>query len=179
MTRTDGAPPTARRFGAGMLALSLSLAMGCSGEAMPPDRDAGAASASPAAVTPAAPSPASASPAAAATATVEPGEATESKILGEEDITLRGKPACKIGFAYAGYEPDGVIWEEKCADVSADLVDRAFLQKYNKWERLDEFDRKFIQELPGGKVAYVEGSFTASIYPVGTDRKSYEVSVAD
>ncbi|WP_156457989.1 hypothetical protein [Sphingomonas sp. Leaf412] len=56
---------------------------------------------------------------------------------------------------------------------------RTDLETHGMWDRLDPFDRKFIAALPGGRVLYVEGSFTASIYPIGTTGSTYDVPVAD
>ena len=66
-----------------------------------------------------------------------------------------------------------------CAAVTARMVDQTELERLGKWQRLDEFEKDHVNRLPGGKVLYVEGAFSASIYPVGTTRLSYEVSVAD
>lgn len=102
-----------------------------------------------------------------------------SRILGKKDFTLRGKPACKIDFAYAGHEPEDLFWEEPCAAVTAKLMTEGDLTALGRWERLDDFARKFVNALPQGRVLYVEGSFAASIYPIGTTGETYEVSVAD
>jgi hypothetical protein len=102
-----------------------------------------------------------------------------SRVLGKHDITLRGKPACRIDFAYAGHTAEDLFWEEPCAAVTAKMVTQADLTELGKWERLDAFARKFVGALPGGQVLYVEGSVSASIYPIGTTGSTYEVSVAD
>lgn len=109
----------------------------------------------------------------------EPAQ-VKSAIIRKADVLAGGKPACKIDFVYEGFEPEDLYWDdESCANVQASLVDQAELQRLGKWKRLDEFERRNVNALPGGKVLYVEGKFTASIYPVGTTRLSYEVSVAD
>ncbi len=107
-------------------------------------------------------------------------KAAGSRILAKKDFILRGKPSCKIDFIYVGHKAEDLFWEgETCKEVSARMVDRAFLEKYRKWDRLDSFARKHVLGMPGGKVLYVEGQFTASIYPIGTTRQSYEIAVAD
>lgn len=106
--------------------------------------------------------------------------ADASRIIAKKDIILKGKPSCKIDFAYPGYEPEDLLWDgEACSAVTAEMMDQAGLEKLGKWERLDAFEKKHITDMPGGKVLYVEGAFTASVYPVGTTRMSYEVPVAD
>ncbi|WP_300399026.1 hypothetical protein [uncultured Sphingobium sp.] len=103
----------------------------------------------------------------------------QSRLLGKSDFTLRGKPACKIAYAYAGHAPDTLFWEEPCADVTARLAGKSDLQGWGKWRRLDDHARKFVQAMPDGRVLYVEGRFSASVYPVGTSGEAYEVTVAD
>lgn len=103
-----------------------------------------------------------------------------SRIIGKRDVTIRGRPSCRIDFVYAGFEPEDLYWDgESCASVTAKLVDQGELRRLGKWQRLDDFAKRHISEMPGGKVLYVEGRFTASLYPVGTTRLSYEVRVAD
>ncbi len=103
----------------------------------------------------------------------------QSRLLGKSDFTLRGKPACKIAYAYAGHAPDTLFWEEPCADVTARLASADDLQGWGKWLRLDDYARQFVQAMPDGRVLYVEGRFSASVYPVGTSGEAYEVTVAD
>ncbi|MCC4258288.1 MULTISPECIES: hypothetical protein [Sphingobium] len=122
--------------------------------------------------------PAPAAAAAAITARATSARA-QSRLLGKSDFTLRGKPACKIAYAYAGHAPDTLFWEEPCADVTARLAGKSDLQGWGKWRRLDDHARKFVQAMPGGRVLYVEGRFSASVYPVGTSGEAYEVTVAD
>jgi hypothetical protein len=103
-----------------------------------------------------------------------------SIIIGKTDVTVHGKPSCKIDFAYVGFEPEDLFWDgETCAHVTAQMINQVDLERLGKWQRLDDFERRHVNQLPGGKVLYVEGAFSASIYPVGTTRLSYEVSVAD
>ncbi|PSJ38793.1 hypothetical protein [Allosphingosinicella deserti] len=114
----------------------------------------------------------------AAPATRQPAQ-SGSRVLGEKDFTLRGNPACEIRFVYAGHEADTVFWEEPCEAVNASMMTQSDLESFDRWERLDEFARKFVNALPGGQVLYVEGSFSASVYPIGTTGLTYEVPVAD
>ncbi|WP_315763264.1 hypothetical protein [Sphingomonas sp. Y38-1Y] len=156
----------ADRMRRSLAALGLILAAACSpaSEAQPP-----------------APEPTRAAPAvveASPTPSPTPSEGA-SRVIGKTDMTLRGKPACRVAFAYAGRPDEDLFWEEPCANVTAKLMTQADLESLGKWDRLDEFARKFIAARPDGKVLYVEGSFSASVYPIGTTGETYEVSVTD
>lgn len=105
--------------------------------------------------------------------------AQASRVIGKKDMALRGKLACEIDFAYAGRPPENLFWEEPCAAVTAKMTDRQELQSLGRWDRLDSYAKGFVGKLPGGRVLYVEGSFSASVYPVGTTGETYEVAVAD
>ena len=102
-----------------------------------------------------------------------------SRVLGKRDFALRGAPACEIRFVYAGHEPENLFWEESCAAVTAKMTTRPELESLGRWERLDDHARGFVAALPGGRVLYVEGGFSASVYPIGTTGTTYEVPVAD
>lgn len=114
-----------------------------------------------------------------ARATSAKAAAPASRILSRRDITLRGKPACDIRYVYAGRAPDNLFWEEPCSAVTAKLLTRRDLQGLGRWERLDSFEQDFVEALPGGRVLYVEGSFSASVYPIGTTGTAFEAPVAD
>lgn len=114
-----------------------------------------------------------------ARASTAAGAAATSRILGTRDIKLRGKPACDIRYVYGGHAPDNLFWEEPCRSVTARLLTRAELQALGRWERLDAFQQRFVEALPGGRVLYVEGSFSASVYPIGTTGTAFEVPVTD
>ena len=106
--------------------------------------------------------------------------ATASRVLGKQDIKLAGgKPVCEVRFVYAGSEPENVFWDEPCASVTAIMIGRRELEAQNDWEALDSFDREFVEAMPGGRVLYVSGAFSASIYPLGTTGVSHEVAVSD
>jgi hypothetical protein len=118
------------------------------------------------------------SAAVAPTPTPAPSAAAASRVIGKKDMALRGKPACEIDFAYGSGEPENLFWEEPCAAVTARMLSRAELEGLGRWERLDDAARGFIARQPQGRVLYVEGSASASVYPVGTTG-TYEVPVAD
>jgi hypothetical protein len=103
-----------------------------------------------------------------------------SRVIGKKTIQLKGKSACKIDFVYAGHDPEDLFWDgEACDAVTTAMVNQADLEKLGQWEKLDAFTQKHISAMPGGKVLYIEGGFTASVYPMGTEQQSYEISVAD
>jgi hypothetical protein len=108
------------------------------------------------------------------------GSVAVSRVIGQADVSRNGKKMCKIDFVYAGYDPEDILWNnEPCKALTVELLTRADLEKWGKWDRLTPEDQKFIEAMPKGKVLAVSGEFTASIYPVGTTRLSYEVPVAD
>lgn len=184
----------ARRFGwlvGGALLVSACLSLaGCSGAAKVPEQGgtatvAGASvapspvrtAAPPAAHVDLAPAGARAAPRGSIGRTATAG----SRVLSKKDIMLRveRKRVCEIRFVYGTTAPDTVLWEEPCAKVTAKMIDRRELEALGKWDRLDDFERKFVAALPGGRVLYVGGEFTASIYPIGTTNDTYEVPISD
>lgn len=103
-----------------------------------------------------------------------------SRVIGKQDRRIAGgKKACAIAFVYAGRAPEDVFWGEPCAAVTAIMVDRADLERLNRWNRLDRFQQQFVKRMPGGRVLYVEGTFSASVYPVDDTGSSIEVEIAD
>ena len=101
-------------------------------------------------------------------------------IIAKNDTVVEGKPSCRIEFAYAGYAPEDVIWDgESCDVLTADFIGRDQLEKAGKWERLDDYAREKVSARADGQVFYIEGEFTASIYPIDYNNLTYEVSVAD
>ena len=157
------------------MALGIGAVSGCTDTPVERPMPPVAATAAPAAQ-PFRPTPAPAqSPAAAPVGTSE-----ASRVLSKRDIKLAsGKPVCDVHFVYAGSEPEQVFWEEPCAAVTAIMIGRRELEAQGDWEELDSFDREFVEAMPGGRVLYVAGEFSASIYPVGTTNVSHEVTVSD
>ncbi|PZU79331.1 MAG: hypothetical protein DI530_08800 [Sphingomonas sp.] len=131
--------------------------------------------------------PDAASQPAYARSTARPATATKpgpvatpaSRVVRRTDFVKGGKPACDILFRYAGHEPETLFWEEPCKAVATRMIGRDELEATGTWARLNPFDRKFVAALPGGRVLYVEGSFTASIYPIGSNGLTYDIPVAD
>lgn len=160
-----------------LAAICLALVPGCSPTGEPAERNVEASPASPVS-TKTAPTPTD-----RALHGQDPVHAAEkkadSRVLDKKQFTLRGEPACEVRFVYAGRETENLFWEEPCPAVTAKMLTQRELEAFGRWERLDSFARKFVHALPGGKVLYVEGSSSASVYPVGTTGSTYEVPVAD
>lgn len=165
-----------RRALSTIAAICLAATAGCSQAGEAPKRTEDA---SPTSLVSTAGSPAEDTVAVERRAVPATGNEAGSRVLGEKDFTLRGVPACEVRFAYAGRDAETLFWEEPCAAVTAKMVTRPELEALGKWGRLDGFARKFVDALPGGKVLYVEGGVSASVYPVGTNGSTYEVPVAD
>jgi hypothetical protein len=108
-----------------------------------------------------------------------------SRVISMEDMRDKfpdrgGEPGCFITFAYRGETPKTLVWDrEPCAEVTARFADRAFLEASDNWARLDTAQQNDVTDAPGGEVLYVEGQFTAAIYPLGSNNLTYEVVVSD
>ncbi len=103
-----------------------------------------------------------------------------TRVIGKHDRTIAGgRQVCAIDFVYADRGPEDVFWAEPCAAVTAAMVDRYDLEASGRWHRLDAFQQGFVERMPGGYVLQIEGTFSASIYPVDTTGTSIEVAVAD
>lgn len=105
---------------------------------------------------------------------------TASRVIAKHDRTIAdGKRACDVDFVYAGREHEDVFWHEPCDKVTAKMVKQSDLEASGRWSRLDSFQQKFVGEMPGGQVLYIEGSSSASVYPIDETGTSIEVAVAD
>ncbi len=103
-----------------------------------------------------------------------------SRVIGRQDrVVAGGKRVCVVDFVYAGRAPEDLFWEEPCAVVTAKMVDRRELEALDRWARLDADQQRFVERMPGGRVLYVAGRFSASVYPVDITGTSIEVTVAD
>lgn len=108
-----------------------------------------------------------------------PNTRNVSHVAGKTDLILRGDHVCRIDFAYGGRGAETLLWEERCAFLTATMVTSKELRTLRRWTQLSDLDRASIHALPEGKVLYVEGSNSASVYPVGTSGVTYEVPIAD
>lgn len=108
------------------------------------------------------------------------GGVAASRVLGKSDKKMvDGTTACVVRFAYGGQPPEIMLWDEPCSNVTAGMIDRDKLEALGWWAKLDSFARGFIADMPGGRVLYISGKFSASVFPVGTSGTPYEVEVAD
>ncbi|MBV7256940.1 hypothetical protein KCG44_09115 [Pacificimonas sp. WHA3] len=106
-------------------------------------------------------------------------DGAKSRILSKREFQLRGSAACEIVFTYAGRSAETLFWEEPCAGIRVKLLAPDGLIALNRWKSLDPFEKQFVVDLPNSEVLYVEGAFSASIFPIGTAGTVYEVPVAD
>jgi len=103
-----------------------------------------------------------------------------TRVIGKHDRTIAdGKRVCDVNFVYADRKAENIFWAEPCVAVTATMIDRQALEASDRWTRLDAFEQKFVESMPGGQVLQIEGTFSASIYPIDTTGTSIEVSVAD
>lgn len=90
-----------------------------------------------------------------------------------------GKIGCFITFAYRGFQPETLISDSPCTELTVSFVDQAVLERHNDWDRLDSFQQGYVKNSPDGKVLYVEGEFAAAIYPIGYTGTTEEIWVSD
>lgn len=158
---------------AGTALAAAALLSACGGEAAGAAQEPGEAAPEPAVR-------ATGTPARPLAADGEGGIARTSRLISMKDMMQGDDPACHITFAYQGHEPETLIWsDEECRDLNAMFLGKAELEHHRDWQHLSQYDRERFAELPGGKVFYVEGNFTASIYPLDYNNLTYEVPVAD
>lgn len=105
--------------------------------------------------------------------------ASRSAILGKVDRPQAGEPRCEINFAYRGYAPESLFWEEACAGLTVAFLDRAELEKLDLWNRLKRDAQESIETRTAGKVLYVAGEFSASIFPVSYNQLTEKIAVND
>lgn len=108
-----------------------------------------------------------------------------SRVISMEEMPRKfpersGEAGCFITFAYAGHAPETLIWSgEPCTALTAQFMTPDELRAYNDWDRLDGDIQNKVRELPGQKVLYVGGEFTASVYPLDYNNLTIEVVVSD
>lgn len=161
-----------------LLGLTLLSLGACKGQ--PEKAKAPAPAAAPAA--PAAPAPAVTPDAAAGvTATIDPEPAKgESVVIDKEDIQVNGTPACAMTVRYAGAQDQPVTWNgERCQDITLAFVDKARLASLDRYDTLSEETRDDLARAGNGKALYIEGKATASLYPLNSAERVYEVPLAD
>ncbi len=102
------------------------------------------------------------------------------KILASREEMFRGAPSCIYTISYQDKTDHEVRWEgNNCADLTTDFMSVSDLEKFGKLDSLDKDARSMLAEDHKQGVFYVEGEFTASIYPQDASGVPYELSVAD
>jgi hypothetical protein len=102
------------------------------------------------------------------------------KVISFRDEMFRDAPSCIYTISYQPRTDHEVRWKgNSCADLSTDFMSVDNLVKYGKLESLNKEARLELAKNHKQGVFYVEGEFTASIYPEDNLGIPYEVSVAD
>jgi hypothetical protein len=91
-----------------------------------------------------------------------------SKIVGQHDDLVNGKPACAMTVRYNGQLEQPVTWNgETCRSVTAMFIDADRLKSLGRFDALTEETRDDIVRT-GGQVLYLEGEFSAALYPLNS-----------
>jgi hypothetical protein len=102
------------------------------------------------------------------------------KILASREEMFRGAPSCIYTISYQDKTDHEVRWKgNNCADLKTDFMPVSDLEKFGKLDSLDKDARTILAKDHKQGVFYVEGEFTASIYPQDASGVPYEISVAD
>ncbi len=105
---------------------------------------------------------------------------SEARIISLNDVARGDRSACQINFTYPGYPAQEILWfDEACSALSPSFMDREKLEAAGRWQRIDEYGQMQIAKRTGGIVFYVEGQFTASVFPMDYNNAPMEVAVAD
>jgi hypothetical protein len=101
-------------------------------------------------------------------------------VISSRDETFRDAPSCIYTISYAPQTSHEVRWKGNiCAELSTDFMSVSDLEKFGKLEELSNEARQALAKNHKQGVFYVEGEFTASIYPQDNSGIPYEMSVAD
>jgi hypothetical protein len=102
------------------------------------------------------------------------------KVISFRDEMFRDAPSCIYTISYQPKTDHEVRWKgNSCADLSTDFMSVTDLEKYGKLDSLNKQARLELAENHQQGVFYVEGEFTASIYPQDNLGIPHEVSIAD
>ncbi len=109
-----------------------------------------------------------------------PVSATKPKIVSTKDSLSQDTPVCIYTIRYPGHPDHEIAWRRnRCDELSASFLMRSDLERLGKIERLDKETLFELSEYHKLGVFYIEGEFTASIYPLNVAGVPHEVSVAD
>lgn len=110
----------------------------------------------------------------------EPIATDAPRIVEREDIKVQGEPACAFTIRYIGAVDHQVTWnKEPCSAITTRFMSLADLRGLRKIERLSADTLADLERAPIQPVFYIESTFTASIYPLNSAGRIYEVVVAD
>jgi len=103
----------------------------------------------------------------------------DSRIVSIRNDPYNGEPICVIEVSYKGAVVQSVYRSgESCEHVTARFLDLKQIATLGSGRPLPEEARDDARR-SGGKVLYVEGSASSSIYPLNSAGRLYEVPVAD
>lgn len=108
-----------------------------------------------------------------------PSDVAHPEVVERSDVQVNGEPACGFTVRYKGAVDQPVTWnKETCAALTTRFLSFDALGRLGKLDRLPP---DTLSDLKASKqpVFYVEGEFTASIYPLNSAGRVYEVPVAD
>lgn len=109
----------------------------------------------------------------------KPAAATEPTLVEKRDIVTDGEKGCAFIVRYVGAIDQPATWEgEPCAAVTAMFLDTPKLQSLGKYARMSAGVHEDIARTEG-RVFYVEGQFSAAVYPLNGAGVVYRVFVAD
>ncbi len=105
--------------------------------------------------------------------------ATEPMLVAQRDVVIDGKPGCSFTVRYVGAVDQPAAWEgEGCAGLTAMVLDTGKLHSLGKYARMSPGAHEDIARTEG-KVFYVEGQFSAAVFPLNGAGVVYRVYVGD
>ena len=102
-----------------------------------------------------------------------------SMVVERHDGVVNGEPSCAMQVRYKGAVDQPVTWNgEACRELTIAFIDRARLDSLGRAAPLSEETRDDIAR-SDGEVLYVEGQFTAALYPLNSAKRIYAVPAGD
>lgn len=103
-----------------------------------------------------------------------------SAILSQKDTRVNDVPSCAMTVRYSGETEQLVTWNGAyCTELTIAFVDPKKMRSLGFYDRLSDDARDDINRCSDGRTLYVEGEFTAAIYPLNSAHLIYELHVAD
>jgi hypothetical protein len=113
---------------------------------------------------------------------IDPAPIPKSKpvIISQRDELSQNTPVCIYTIRYPGKIDHEIAWRgNQCKELSADFISVGALARTGALKKLDAQTQSELSEYHKTAVFYIEGEFTASIYPLNVAGVPHEVSVAD